>query len=61
MQTYRRVTIEPVERGGLTPWRVLGWINDLEWVTLAYCPSKEVADVIKQALTEMSMKRKARR
>lgn len=54
MRTYKRVTIEPVLRGGRTEWRVIGWVSVQEWATVVHCPNEEMARQIKQALLETS-------
>jgi hypothetical protein len=52
MRTYRRITIEPVQRSGQTVWRVVGWVSPQEWATVVHCPNEEMAQQIKLALTE---------
>ena len=52
MRTYRRITIEPVQRDGRTVWRVVGWVSVQEWSTVIHCPNEEMAQQIKLALTE---------
>jgi hypothetical protein len=51
MASYQRVTIEQVERGTVTEWRVIGWNTDGKPVTIAYCPNEEMARQIKQTLS----------
>ena len=52
MRTYRRITIEPVQRDGGMVWRVVGWVSAQEWSTVVHCPNEEMAQQIKLALTE---------
>ena len=52
MRTYRRITIETVQRDGRMVWRVVGWVSAQEWSTVVHCPNEEMAQQIKLALTE---------
>ena len=52
MRTYRRVTIETIQRGGRTQWRVVGWVSFQEWATVVHCPNEEMAQQVKHALLE---------
>jgi hypothetical protein len=50
MVKYTRITIEPLQRGDRTEWRVTAWVSDNERTVMAYCPTKEMAETVKQAL-----------
>ncbi|HEY3197631.1 MAG TPA: hypothetical protein VGJ57_06425 [Nitrospirales bacterium] len=52
MKTYKRVTTEIVERGNRTEWRIVGWSSDEKPLTIAYCPNEEMAEQLKEVLTE---------
>jgi hypothetical protein len=54
MPSYKQVTIETLERGGQTEWRVIGWTSDGKPLTIAYCPNEEMALQLKQTLMEGS-------
>ena len=59
MKTYKRVTTEIVERGTRTEWRIVGWSSDEKPLTIAYCPNEEMAEQLKQVLTEAGKDRQA--
>jgi hypothetical protein len=59
MKTYTRVTIEIVERGGRTEWRIVGWSADEKPLTIAYCPNAEMAEQLKEVLTQAGKDRSA--
>jgi len=52
MRTYKRVTIEIVERGSAIEWRIVGWSSDEKPLTIAYCPNEEMAEQLKDVLIE---------
>ena len=52
MKTYKRVTIEIVERGSRTEWRIVGWSSDEKPLTIAYCPNAEMAEQLKEVLMQ---------
>ena len=57
MKTYKRVTIEIVERGIRTEWRIVGWSSDEKPLTIAYCPNEEMAEQLKDVLVEAGQDR----
>jgi len=57
MKTYKRVTIELVERGSRTEWRIVGWSSDEKPLTIAYCPNEEMAEQLKDVLVEAGQDR----
>ena len=59
MKTYKRVTIEIVERGSRTEWRIVGWSSDEKPLTIAYCPNEEMAEQLKDVLMEAGQDRPA--
>jgi hypothetical protein len=50
MIKYKRITVEPLQRGERTEWRVTAWVSDKERILMAYCPTQEMAETVKQAL-----------
>ena len=59
MKSYKRVTIEIVERGSRTEWRIVGWSSDEKPLTIAYCPNEEMAEQLKDVLIEAGKDRPA--
>ena len=50
MVKYTRITVEPLQRGDRTEWRVTAWVSETERILMAYCPTQEMAETVKAAL-----------
>jgi hypothetical protein len=60
MPPYTRITIRQIKRQDKTMWCLVGWVSNREWLTIAYCPTVEMARQIKQAVMEVSVARRRR-
>jgi hypothetical protein len=53
MAKYTRITIDSLQRGDRTEWRVTGWVSGEERVIVAYCPTKDMAETLKRSLLNL--------